>query len=165
MHVFIDGGGIRSTLFFPDDISFSEMLKIIFFTFGLDQSSLINRNLIVYAEKNLLLRDKFKYYIKNEIRFSDNVLGGIQTCFGKDIKAEIFEKGKNYSLNTINIGLLNSNKHLINRIRIYLCLDNDKKKINKITIDGKEIDIKEEKSLLSLGIKDDFSCKIELIGI
>jgi len=157
--VFIEGGGIHCTLCFPDDISFSEMLKVIFFQFELDQSSLVSRNIIEYAKRNMILRDKFNY-INNRINFSGNVLGGSGSSIGKAIKGEIFEIGKNNRLLIINIGLLNSNKNLIDRIYNFLGLPN--KHIKKIIINGKEIDIKEEKSLLSLGIKYDFICFIEL---
>ena len=156
--VFIEGGDIYCTLCFPDDISFSEMLKVIFFQFGLDQSSLVNKNIIEYAKRNMILRDKFNYF-NNAIHFSNNVLAGSGSSIGKAIKGEIFDFGKNRLL-IVNIGLLNSNKNLIDRIYNFLGLHN--KHIKKIIINGKEIDIKEEKSLLSLGIKYDFICFIEL---
>ena len=159
----IEGGNTYCTLIFPDDISFSELLKIIFFTFGEDKSTLSSKKLIEYAESNLILRDKFNYF-RNKIYFSSCLFGGCGICIGKAIKVEIFEKGEKCGL-IIDIGLLNSNKELIERIRILLCLDSEKKRINKIIIGGKEIDIKKEKSLLSLGIKDNFNCNIELIQV
>ena len=124
----------------------------------------MSNDLIKYAQSNLILRDKFNN-IRNTIHFSCCVFGGSGISIGKGIKANIFEIENNYNPTTINIGLLNSNKDLIERISVHLLLNLNKKRINKIIIGGKEIDIKKEKSLLSLGIKDNFKCNIELIQV
>ena len=85
------------------------------------------------------------------ISINSGLLGGIYNIYGK--KINLLFNGYN-----IIIGILNSNKKLINEIE---CQEN--KKVKKIYIEGKELNIEEEKSLLSLGIKKNSSnCKVEL---
>lgn len=130
-------------LFFPPYITFSEMLKAIYFKFDRD-----NRDLhLFYSCQNV--NDKIKEIFNNrkevsiEISLHGGVLGGILNKYGKLIYLH-------FPGYTINIGILNSNKKLIKDIECQ-----EEKKVKKIYIEGKELNIGEEKSLLSLGIKED----------
>ena len=58
------------------------------------------------------------------------------------------------------MGILNSNKKLIEDIECRECQEG--KKVTKLYIKGKELNIEKEKSLLSFGIKEDCSnCIVE----
>ena len=146
-------GSINDSLYFPLDITFSEMLKTIYFKFDRD-----NRDFFIdyYCEK---VNDKIKEIFGNKkvvyitVRDAGGILSGFRSKYGKEINLYFH----NYN---IQIGILNSNKQLI---KIIDCLEYDyTKKVRKLYIEGKELNIEEEKSLLSFGIKEDCSnCKVE----
>ena len=146
-------GSINDSLYFPLDITFSEMLKTIYFKFDRD-----NRDFLIdyYCEK---VNDKIKEIFGNRkvvyitARDGGGILGGFHSIYGKKINLYFH----NY---TINIGILNSNKKLIEYIKCLVC--DYRKKVRKLYIEGKELNIEEEKSLLSFGIKEDcYNCKVE----
>ena len=146
-------GSIYANLYFPSDITFSEMLKAIYFKFDRDYRDL---QLNYYCEN---VNDKIKEIFGDKKVFSiwDNVhggvLGGIVNIYGKKINLY-------FPRYTINMGILNSNKKLIKDIECQECQEG--KKVKKLYIKGKELNIQEEKSLLSLGIKEDCSnCYVE----
>ena len=70
------------------------------------------------------------------------ILGGIFNTHGKKLKL-------NYNGNLFTIGAFNSNKKLKNVIEAQ-----ERKKLKKLYIDGKEVDLCEEKSLASLGLQE-----------
>ena len=140
-------GDTRERLLFPDDISFSEMLKAIYFKYGIDEKSIFN-----YFNPNQILKS---YNTTIRIELSSCVYGGNIYNYGKKIKVDAKGDGIHTS---IIIGILDSNKELIRRINSLIC--DERKKIKNCYIDKKDLNIKEEKSLLSLGIKSDFSCTI-----
>ena len=137
-------------LYFPLDITFSQMKKAIYFKFDRDERdlSLIYYN---YVKGNNIIRDIFiKKIVTIYISTNTGVLGGILNKYGKLI--DLYFPGY-----TINIGILNSNKKLVKDIECQ-----EEKKVKKIYIKGKELNIKEEKSLSSLGINENCSnCKVE----
>ena len=137
-------------LYFPPDITFSQMMKAIYFKFDRDERDLTLNN---YSQENP--NRKIKEFIQKEastyISTNGGILGGILNIYGKRI---------NLCFNgyIITIGILNSYKKLMKEIE-----SQEGKKVKKIYIEGKELNMDEEKSLLSLGIKEDCSnCKVEL---
>ena len=96
--------------------------------------------------------------IRITVYLTDNVTGGRMTyVFGKKIYTNVKFGESNVSF---DIGLLNSTKHLIMEFLYNAGKTQDTKIVKKLIING--IEIKKEKSLKSLGIKNDFSCYIEL---
>ena len=121
-----------------------------------------------YNKKNLKLESD--YFVKD-----DDIINNIYHILCKGLSFNIAGKGLlGTSINTygkvieckilvINkvrmkaiIGTLNSNKHLIKYIETS-CFET----VTRMYFNEKEIDIECEKSLLSLGIKNNFDCKIE----
>ena len=77
--------------------------------------------------------------------------------FGKTIIANVKFGESNIKF---KIGLLNSTNHLIIEFLYRAGKSRDTTNVKKLIIN--EVEIKKEKSLKSLGIKNDFSCYIEL---
>jgi len=146
-------GSIRANLYFPSDITFSEMLRAIYFKFDRDDRDL---QLNYYCEN---VNDKIKEIFGDKKVFSiwnnvhGGILGGIVNIYGKKINLY-------FPRYTISMGILNSNKKLIEDIECQECQEG--KKVTKLYIKGKELNIEKEKSLLSFGIKEDCSnCIVE----
>jgi hypothetical protein len=136
-------------LYFPPDITFSQMMKAIYFKFDRDERDL---TLINYSQENpnrkiheIFIMKEQSIYISN----NSGVLGGIFNVYGKRINLL-------FNGNNITIGILNSNKKLMKEIE-----SQEGKKVKKIYIEGKELNMDGEKSLLSLGIKEDCSINIK----
>ena len=145
-------GSINADLYFPSDITFSEMLKVIYFKFDRD-----NKNLFLDYSCDKV-NDEIKEIFGNRKNvcvsayFSEEIIGGIVNIYGK----QIYLHFDDYSF-SIGIGILNSNKKLIKDIENHIL-----KKVKKLYIEEKELNIQEEKSLLSFGIKKDcYNCKVE----
>jgi len=84
--------------------------------------------------------------------------------YGKQLVGNVTVKNKSNEKKdikniTIHIGTLDSTLDLYGRIEIML---NTGEKIKKLYLNNKEINWEEEKSLISLGIKDDFNVIVEL---
>jgi hypothetical protein len=138
-------------LYFPPYITFSQMMKAIYFKFDRDDRDL---SLGDYSYVNL--NDKIQEIFGNRtivdivVYIHGVLLGGVLNIYGKQIYLH-FPKF------TINTGVLNSNKKLIKDIE-----RQESKIVKKININGKELNIGKEKSLLSFGIKEDCqNCKVE----
>ena len=125
-------------------------MKAICFKFDRDERDffLINYK---YTEGNNIIQDIFTNKRRDiDITTSSGILGGTFNKYGKLIDLD-------FPGYTINIGILNSNKKLVKDIECQ-----EEKKVKKIYIKGKELNIKEEKSLSSLGINENCSnCKVE----
>ena len=146
-------GDIKRNFYFPGNISFSEMMKVIYFSMDQD-----NRILKFLDYRNVNGNDKIKTIFNNETWITINTCitnriigGGILYKYGNIINLQF------PNMCYIEIGILNSNKLLFDFIECLLC-----KKVKRIDIKGKELYKKEEKSLFSLGIKEDCqNCKVE----
>ena len=138
-------------LFFPPYITFSQMMKAIYFKFDRDEKDLFLINYPFIKGNNIIIQDIFNNKRRDiDISTGSGVLGGILNKYGKLIDL-------NFPGYTINIGILNSNKKLVKDIEYQ-----EEKKVKKIYIKGKELNIKEEKSLSSLGINENCSnCIVE----
>ena len=127
------------------------MMKAIYFKFDKDERDLI---LIDYSQRNPnnKIREIFRFKEQSiPISINSGVLGGINNMYGKKINLS-------FNDDIITIGILNSNKALNKEIEYQ-----KGKKVKKIYINGKELNMEGEKSLFSLGIKEDWSyCKVEL---
>lgn len=146
-------GDISHKFIFPENITFSEMKKAIYFSIDKD-----NRELLFYDYRSVNDNDKIKEIFKNKITKINTFING------KIIGGAILNYGKKINLNIIpgdlvvEIGILNSNKKLLSFVELMIG-----QKVKKIYIKEKEINITEEKSLISLGIKEDCkNCKVEL---
>ena len=137
-------------LYFPPEITFSQMMRAIYFKFDRDERDLF----LNYSQKNPNIKIHEIFNLKEQsiyISINSGLLGGICNIYGKKINLR-------FNFNTIAIGILNSNKILIKVIELQ-----ENKKVKKIYIEGKELNMEGEKSLLSLGIKEDSSnCMVEL---
>ena len=135
---------------FPSNISLSEMFKAIYLKFGRDKRDLTFLNCSDFPYKKL--KDKFSGIFRTiNISTHCGILGGIFNVYGKKIILN------NDNRTIIEIGTLNSNKKLKKYIEMQ-----EGKKLKKLYIDGKEIDLDEEKSLASLGIQEgSYNLKIE----
>ena len=131
------------------------MEKAIYFSIDKDRNEL---RLFNYNNRNVNENDKIQKLpnygsiARIEAYIYGKILGGgIRYEYGNIIHLT-------FPFNFIaEIGILNSTKQLLQFIE---CMKF--KKVKKIYIKEKEINIKEEKSLLSLGIKEDCSnCKVE----
>lgn len=69
----------------------------------------------------------------------------------------VFDKNKNTKILKIDIGILNSNKDLNQFIKTLLC-----REITKIYLYENELNLNEVKSLASIGITEDFDCKVKV---
>ena len=127
---------------FPSDISFSEMFKAIYLKFGRDKRDL---KFCDYSNSlHMKIKDKNlgSCFLAINVTTHGGILGGIFNIYGKKIIL-------NNNGNLFTIGALNSNKKLKNDIEAQ-----ERKKLKKLYIDGKEVDLCEEKSLASLGIQE-----------
>ena len=142
---------MRINLIFPVNIKVSDMLKAIYLKFGCDKRVL----LFQYSFNiNKTIGEEF-HQQNNTIYVSKGgvLLGGNIQLFGKKIKGNVlYGNNKHYGL---IIGTLNSNKELFNKIQIDLNI-----KIKKIYINKKKFNTDKIKSLLSLGIINDFECSL-----
>ena len=135
-------GSMRVGIDFPSDISFSEMFKAIYLKFGRDKRDL---TFCDYSNSlHMKIKDKNlgSCFLAINVTTHGGILGGIFNIYGKKIEL-------NYNGNLFTIGALNSNKKLKNDIEAQ-----ERKKLKKLYIDGKEVDLCEEKSLASLGIQE-----------
>ena len=127
---------------FPSSITISQMKKAIYLKFGYhckeimcDWFSRRNDETLEGIPLNSCLYYKQAYQILNN---KNNFLG-------KTIKIRV----KNQYESIIILGTLDSNKFLVRRIEANL-----QEKVKKIYFNEKELDIKDEVSITSLGIKD-----------
>ena len=142
-------------LSFPSNIPFSEMRKAIELKIG-DHNILF---IGVSDRKNdTIIKKLFRNPNKIiKIHISDGAPLSIMEYYGKQILADVIvDKNEKKNFKT-PIGLLNSNKYLINIIEMRTYL-----KVKKIYFNEKEISMDKEKSLSSLGIKDNFICRVEI---
>ena len=145
-------GQYKINLIFPSNITISEMLKAIYLKFGYDNRSLLFHT--SFSDKNEKLKNIF-FHINNIVYVSKGgeLMGGNIRIFGKPMKANLLMKNNKF---VFEIGTLNSNKQLAKNAGNYIV-----KKIKKLYINKKKLNLKEEKSLLSLGIKDNFDFMVE----
>lgn len=150
---------LDETLFlpFPSNIPVSEMKKAIELKLGYHNISFSGK--LGLSNKDKIIKNIFKIDYRLDIFLP---LGGPLTIldeFGKKVLVNVTDINKEV-ITEFEIGLLNSNKYLIKRIESYM---NKKFKVKKLYFEEKEISLDKEKSLTSLGIKDNFICKIERI--
>ena len=127
---------------FPSDISFSEMFKAIYLKFGRDKRDLTFWNYSNSLHMKIKDKNLGSCFLAINVTTHGGILGMIFNIYGKKIKL-------NYNGNLFTIGAFNSNKKLKNVIEAQ-----ERKKLKKLYIDGKEVDLCEEKSLDSLGIQE-----------
>lgn len=142
-------------LFFPSEITFTKMMKSLYLKFGRDQRDLklANYNKYNFSYETRKIQDEFreKFGTISVNISSVGSRGGIFNMYGK----KIFINFPEFNIIT---GILNSNKKLIADIECQ-----QQKKVKKLYINDKEINIDIEKSLASLGItEDNKNCKVEL---
>lgn len=134
----------------PDNIKLSQLLKALIFHFGCEYY-------FYYQGKKL---KEYDYNIDNKIILEGYPIEVIQsdfqklyfTIFGKEIDLKVkfeHEKERNLSHN-YKIGTLNSIKELVKIIEIQNYI-----KVKAFYLDGKQINIEEDRSFISLGIKED----------
>ena len=145
--------GKSSFINFPKNITVSEMMKGAFSKLLLNSKSSRVVNLYLY-DKNAIISS-----FQMGIVFNINRSAPLERHwrFGKIIRAIVYEN--NDCLGPIAIGNLNSIKQLIRQIS-YI---NTSKKLIKLVIGSNEFLIDEIKdfSLKSIGINNDFKCKIK----
>ncbi len=153
--IFIYSTGEKYTINFPSDISISQMIKVVKYEHELHGDICF----ICYGHRlkdndNSKLSQNFKH---SNVEITVVVPHELECGFHiKDIKAIILVKDKNI-VKTTNVNRHNSIQSLISIIEKLI-----EAKIKKLYIEDKLMDLKDEKSIASLGIKDDFICTAEI---
>ena len=154
-YIFNCSKGKRLYFNFPSNISISQMIKVMKFEIN-------SKNGISIMYNNQKLEDNDTTKLSDKI--SDNailylnIFSSVQSGFPprKEIKVIILVKDKNI-VKTIDVTRFNS----INTL-VYSIENKINSKIKKLSIEDKEINLNEEKSIASLGINDDFICTVEI---
>ena len=145
--------GKSSIINFPKNITVSELMK------GTFSKLLLNSKTSRIAVLSLYGMDTIISSCQMQRVFDISVSNCLERHWqlGKNIKASVYEN--NHCFANIMIGNLNSIKHLIQQISVI----KHPKKIIKLVIGSNEFLINGIKdfSLKSIGINDDFKCKVE----
>ena len=149
---FNDNYGKLYVFNFPEYITVSQMLKAIYLKLGYDRRNLYIEHFQSLNNNEIIGKLTYMNHKKHQIYKLYELLGGPIHIFGKEIKIKIS------NLNAYNciIGLLNSNKDLVKKIEQENLII-----IKEIYSIENKLNIDEEKSLCSLGIKDDINLTIE----
>ena len=131
------------TLQFPSKITISQMKKAIYLKFGYHCKEIICDWFSRRNDETLegIRSNSFLYYGQ-----AYQILNNKINLLGKNIEIKI--KTKNQQL-IILLGTLDSNQYLVRRIEA-----NTQEKVKKIYFNEKELNIKDEMSIDSLGLKD-----------
>ena len=153
--IFSYSTGGKYIINFPSDISISQMIKVVKF-----EHELHGDVCFLCCGQRLKDNDNSKlsqYFNHSNIGITITEPHALECGFHtKDIKAIILVKDKNI-VKTTNVKRHNSIQSLISIIENLI-----KAKIKKLYIEDKLMDLKDEKSIASLGIKDDFICTVEI---
>lgn len=143
---------------FPKNITVNEMEKSFYLKFGYNQKNMILYDYSYHLLKNY--KDKKVYELYRFVVLfkiaGEGLIGGYIQCFGKRILVDIYDKNKKTIILKAYPGLLNSNKNLINYIEANLSI-----KLKKMSLNNKEVNLNEIRSLSSLDITDDCYCVID----
>jgi len=162
---FEESSGEKNRLHFPEEATLSDVKISYYNKYGL------NKNMAYLLYNGLELKDNDKRRINELSCLSIQVIDkniyilpdyGKQLVGNVTVKIKTNEKEKekeNIHNLKIHIGTLNSTLDLFKRIDLMLCME---KKIKKLYLNNKEINREDLKSLLSLGIKEDFNVIAEL---
>ena len=134
-----------NNLHFPSNITISQMKKAIYLKFGYKNKEISCKWFLMKNDERLEelpLCSTLSYEILNQN------MSYFINCLGKKIMIRI-KRGEKNSYLEILFGTLNSNKIIVRRVEAYL-----QKKIKKIYFNEKELNIKDEVSIASLGITD-----------
>ena len=145
--------GKRIYRIFPYDIKIYEIYKSINLEFGFD----INSYYLYANGKQLKINDQQEgsFSFDSTITIFECNICNNRSLFGKIVMVKIIYNKKNEQKESI--GILNSIKHLKGLILISLGW----KKIKQIKIENKVLEEGVNRSLYSLGIKNDFNCFVE----
>ena len=145
--------GMKIYRVFPDDIKIYEIYKSINLEFGFD----INSYYLYANGKQLKINDQQEgsFSFDSTITIFECNICNNRSLFGKIVMVKIIYNKKNEQKESI--GILNSIKHLKGLILISLGW----KKIKQIKIENKVLEEGVNRSLYSLGIKNDFNCFVE----
>jgi hypothetical protein len=134
---------------FPPNITISQMKKAIYLKFGYNKKQILSNWIPNKYNDNETLEDIYDISLSYEK--AQQILNWIINFFGKKIEIEIEKKvkRKNQPSVIVILGTLNTNKLLVKRIEADL-----QEKVKKIYFNEKELDIKNEMSIASLGIKN-----------
>ena len=139
---------------FPSDISISQMIKAMKFDFSSKNDIKIFYNSQLLKNDNSKLSEKFNKLVTLDVIEENPIQCGFPPR--KIIQVIILVKDKNI-VKTGNITRFNSIQTLIFDIELKI-----KSKIKKLWIEDKEINLNDEKTISSLGIKDNFICVVEI---
>ena len=136
----------------PNGTKFSELFKALMFYLGCNYYFYYNNE--SFDGENILKDSEvpFDYITIKCFRPSLQVRDEI---FGKKIFLTIKYINLNKNLFKYNFGILNSIKHVISRVEIQ-----EEVKVEKIYLEGKEINFEEDRSLASLGINKDCTLSV-----
>lgn len=155
--VFSDINGKSFSIYFPSNISISQMIKVLKFEFKYKDDAFY-----LYNDEKLKDNDNSKLsqkmYNSQNVRITIIDSSSLKCGFGtrKIIKAIILVKDKNI-VKTTNVERFYSINYLISKIE-----DSINSKIKSLYIEDKQINLNNEKTIASLGIKDDFICTVEI---
>ena len=146
----------RRNIIIPSDTKLSEIYKALILHFGYDYY-------FIYKDKKITEKDERVIENgKTVLAYQSNVYNylSILTILGKEIFLNIKSKDErgNYGrivFQNFPVGLLNSVKQLLNYIEVQTNY-----KIKNLFLGGKEINLEENESFGSLGIKGDTNCTI-----
>ena len=157
----LDPLGTKNLLILPGKVKINEFKMAYNKKYGL------NENMAFFIFDGLILKDNDERRIKDLTLKSDlNIQVIIQQTniprkeFGKTLSGNVIFKNEKIQNFEIKIGTLESTSRLY-----YKILENRqvmKNKIKKLYLNNKEINMEDEHSLISLGIKEDFNVIVEL---
>ena len=147
------------SMHFPSNITFFQMMKAFNYKIGccIGDNSFINYS---FQDENKTLKEIFTKPYNNLIHYyrAGQFKNLNNDVYGKKIDINITDIRTNKNLTNIAcLGLLNSNKLLVQRIESETI-----KKVKKIIFNGKILNIGDEMSIKSLGIQTDAFCFVEL---
>ena len=141
---------------FPSNITFIQMIKAFNFKFGYCK----NDNLILepYNEdNNKILKKIFIEQFNNFVRYKEYDFLNFAIYYGKIINVENKNiKNPSQPKMILLFGQLDSNKSFVKKIQVF-----SSQTVKKIIYDNKILNIKDEMSLKSLGIKNASVCFVE----
>ena len=140
-------GAFRKNIVVPLGTKLSQIYKALILHFGCGYGFISNNQKI--SEKNDRACSEGEIIVCNEYNFIPSYIN----TFGKKINIKIkfvSNQGNNYYM-IHQVGIYNSTKQLINLSSI---------KVKKFYLGNKQINLEEEKSFISLGIKEDIDGKI-----
>ena len=162
--IILEPSGIKKPLIFPGKVKLNEFMKAYNNIYGL------NENMSYFIFEGLNFRNNDERRIKDltsSIDLSISVilkeLNTQRKDFGKPLSGNVNVKKKDIQNFKIKIGTLESTSILYDKISTILeSKQGQHIKIKKLFLNNKEINREDEKSLISLGIKEDFNVIVEL---